>query len=184
MLKNLIDRLIRKQEVATGESADFLRDLYAGSPAGFWRFVFFLPMSRHRGTLPADAACAVRIAAVHAEDCGPCLQTVVNMSLAAGARPDMLRAAVEEDLSAMDEDTELAFEFARLLAARDARSEDLRGAVERRWGKPGLAEIALAIASSRVFPTIKRAMGYGQACQRVVIAGKECDAAQREARAA
>lgn len=184
MLKNIIERLIRKQETMTGESADFMRDLYAGSPAGFWRFALFLPMSGHRGALPLDAACAVRIAAVHAEDCGPCLQTVINLSLAAGARPEILRAAVEDDYTAMDEETRLAFEFAKHLSARDARSEDLRSAVERRWGKAGLAEIALAIASTRVFPTVKRAMGYGQACQRVVIAGEDTDAALREARAA
>lgn len=184
MLNTLIDRLIRKQEAATGESADFLRDLYAGSPTSFWRFALFLPMSRHRGALPRDAGCAVRIAAVHAEDCGPCLQTVINLSLVAGARPEILRAAVEKNLDAMDEETRLAFEFARYLCARDARSEELRSAVERRWGKAGLAEIALAIASTRVFPTVKRAMGYGQTCQRVVIAGEESDAVLREATAA
>lgn len=119
MLKNIIERLIRKQEAMTGESADFLRDLYAGSPTGFWRFALFLPMSRHRGALPLDAACAVRIAAVHAEHCGPCLQTVINLSLAAGARPEILRAAVEDDRAAMDEETRLAFEFAKHLSARE-----------------------------------------------------------------
>ena len=64
MLKNTIERLIRRQEAITGESADFMRDLHAGSPSGFWRFALFVPMSRHRGTLPLNAACAVRIAAV------------------------------------------------------------------------------------------------------------------------
>lgn len=184
MLKNLIERLICRQEAITGESADFMRDLHAGSPAGFWRFALFVPMSRHRGTLPLNAACAVRIAAVHAEDCGPCLQTVIKLSLDAGASPEILRAAVEENLEPMDEETKLAFEFARHLVARDPRSEDLRSAIERRWGKAGISEIALAIASSRVFPTVKRAMGYGQACQRVVIAGEQTEAALGTARAA
>ena len=184
MLKNMIDRLIRKQEEMTGEGADFMRDLYAGSPAGFWRFALFVPMSRHRGALPVNAASAVRIAAVHAEDCGPCLQTVIKLSIDAGASPKILRAAVEENLAAMDDDTALAFEFARHLVARDPRAEDLRNAVERRWGKAGISEIALAIAATRVFPTVKRAMGYGQACQRVVIAGEEADAALRGMKAA
>ncbi|WP_421865489.1 hypothetical protein [Parvibaculum sp.] len=184
MLKNIIGRLIRKQEEVTGESADFMRDLYEASPRGFWRFVLFVPMSRHRGTLSVDAASAVRIAAVHAEDCGPCLQTVIKLSLDAGAAPRLLRAAVEENPAAMDEETRLAFEFARHLVARDPRAEDLRHAVEQRWGKAGICEIALAIASTRVFPTVKRAMGYGQACQRAVIAGEETDATLKEPRAA
>jgi hypothetical protein len=41
MLKNITGRLIRKQEEVTGESADFMRDLYEGSPRGFWRFILF-----------------------------------------------------------------------------------------------------------------------------------------------
>lgn len=184
MLKGIIERMIRKQEIATGESADFLRDMYGAAPAGFWRFALFVPMSRFRTALPLDAACAVRIAAVHAEDCGPCLQTVINLSLAAGASPEVLRAAVAGDLAAMDERTRTAFEFARAIAARDIHAEDLRPVIERWWGKAGITEIALAIASTRVFPTVKRAMGYAQACQRVVIEGEETNARLREAAAA
>lgn len=36
--------------------------------------------------------------------------------------------------------------------------------------KAGLTEIALAVAATRVFPTVKRAMDYGEACLRVTIA--------------
>ncbi|ABS63341.1 conserved hypothetical protein [Parvibaculum lavamentivorans DS-1] len=184
MLKAFIERLIRQQEIATGESADFMRDIYGAAPGGFWRFVLFVPMSRFRPTLPLDAYCAVRIAAVHAEDCGPCLQTVINLLLAAGATPQVLRAAVAGDLAAMDERTRTAFEFARAIAARDIHADDLRPVIERWWGKAGITEIALAVASTRVFPTVKRAMGYAQSCQRVVIEGEETNARRREAAAA
>ena len=52
-------------------------------------------MSRHRGALPVNAACVVRIDAIHAEDCGPCLQTVIKLSIDAGAVPRLLRAAID-----------------------------------------------------------------------------------------
>jgi len=180
MLKSLVGYLIRQQDKATGESADFLRDIYGAAPGGFWRFALFMPMNLYRPILPVNAAAAVRIAAVHAEDCGPCLQTVVTLSLKAGAEPHILHAAVAGDPHLMDEETRTAFEFARLVVARDMQAEDLRADVERLWGKKGLSEIALAIASTRVFPTIKRTMGYGQACQRVVIDGETAEAALRE----
>ena len=77
----LIERAIRLQETKTGESADFLRDIWDASPSAFWRFAGFIPMSRFRGHLPVNAIAAACIAAVHAEDCGPCLQTVVTLSL-------------------------------------------------------------------------------------------------------
>jgi hypothetical protein len=176
--KNHAEKPHRTPDPQAGSHDRRKRRLHARSICGIARRL--LALCPFRAYEPASR----RAAAVHAEDCGPCLQTVINLSLAAGARPEILRAAVEENLAAMDEETKLAFEFARLLSARDARSEDLRSAVERRWGKAGLAEIALAIASTRVFPTVKRAMGYAQACQRVVIAGEATNAASGEARAA
>ena len=184
MIKALVERLIRKQEAVTGESADFMRDIYAGNPGAFWRFAMFVPMSRVAGTLPLDAACAVRIAASHAEDCGPCLQTTITLSLAAGANPDMLRAAVASNTTAMDEKTRIAFEFAEAIIAHDIRAEELRPVIEAWWGKAGITEIALAIASTRVYPMVKRAMGYAHACQHVVIEGETADASLREAAAA
>ncbi|MBI1261627.1 MAG: hypothetical protein GC184_07865 [Rhizobiales bacterium] len=176
MLNRLFERMIRKTEKQTGESADYLRDISAAAPSAFWRFLAFTPLSQHRGPLPLNAACAARIAAIHAEDCGPCLQITINLALAAGANPDLLRAAVNGDLEAMDADSRLAFRFAEAIAKRDLQSEDLRPDIEARWGKAGLAELALAIASVRVYPTLKRTMGYGQACQRVHIEKETLDA--------
>lgn len=169
MLKAFVEKSLRRQEDITGEPTDFLRDIYKAAPGGFWRFALFVPMSRYRRRLPIEAHAVARIAAVHAEDCGPCLQTVVNMASAAGVPADILRAAVMRDLGAMDERTRTVFEFAEAIAARDFRSEELRLLIESWWGKAAIAELALAIASTRVFPTVKRVMGYGQACSRVVI---------------
>lgn len=169
MLKAFVERSLRRQEEITGEPTDFLRDLYVAAPGGFWRFALFIPMSRYRKRLPVEARAVASIAAVHAEDCGPCLQTVVNLASAAGVPASLLRAAVTRDLAAMDERIRTTFEFAEAIAARDVRSEELRPLIESWWGKAAIAELALAIASTRVFPTVKRVMGYGQACSRVTI---------------
>lgn len=169
MLKAFVERSLSRQEELTGEPADFLRDLYAAAPGGFWRFALFVPMSRYRKCLPPEAHAVACIAAVHAEDCGPCLQTVVNLASTAGVSTALIRAAVTRDLAAMDERIRTVFEFAEAIAARDFSSEELRPRIEGWWGKAAVAELALAIASTRVFPTVKRVMGYGQACSRVAI---------------
>ena len=169
MLNAFVARFLRQQEERTGEPVDYLRDLYEAAPGGFWRFVFFTPMSRFGKCLPPDALAVARIAAVHAEDCGPCLQIVVNLTTAAGVPAHVLRAAVTRNLSAMDERTRTVFEFAEAIVHRDIRSEELRPLIENWWGKAAIADLALTIASTRVFPTMKRVMGYGQACSRVTI---------------
>lgn len=51
-----------------------------------------------------------------------------------------------------------------------------------RWGRRGLASLALALASARVFPTVKYALGHGRACTRVVV-GRTAVTARREATA-
>ncbi len=53
-----------------------------------------------------------------------------------------------------------------------AVAEWLRPEVVARWGERGLVTLAFAIASARVYPTVKYALGYGQACRRVAIAGE------------
>jgi alkylhydroperoxidase family enzyme len=169
MLKILVERMMRKQEAMTGESADFVRDVYNVAPGGFWRFAMFTPMSHYRKVLPREAYAVAKIAAGHSEDCGPCLQTCVNLALADGVSPEIVRAAVTGDTAAMDERTRTAFEFAVAVCARDIRSEELRPLIEKWWGKAATVELALVIASSRVFPMLKRALGHGQACLRVTI---------------
>jgi len=135
MLKAFVEKSLRRQEEITGEPTDFLRDIYEAAPGGFWRFALFVPMSRYSKRLPIEAYAVARIAAVHAEDCGPCLQTVVNMASSAGVPVDILRAAVMRDLGAMDERTRTVFEFAEAIAARDFSQRGAAAADRRLVGQ-------------------------------------------------
>lgn len=184
MLRPLIEFALRRGEKETGEKADFVREMYDAAPGGFWRFGFFMPMSRYRKVVPAEAFAVAKIAAVHAEDCGPCLQTAVNLATADGVSPQIIRAAVTRSLADMDERTRTAFEFAEAVVARDNRSEELRPLIVAWWGKAGTVELALVIAATRVFPTVKRALGHGQACSRVVIGAETVRAELAAPRAA
>jgi hypothetical protein len=172
MFNALLERMFRKQEQRTGESADFVRDLYRAAPGGFWRFALFTPMAQYRRVLPAEALAVAKIAAAHSEDCGPCLQTTVNLATQAGVNDLIIRAAVTGDVAAMDERTGTAYAFARAVCAHDIVSEELRPRLISWWGEAGVAELALTIAASRLFPTLKRGLGHGQTCQRVTV-GKE-----------
>ena len=169
MLNVLLERLFKTQERVTGESMDFVRDLRRTAPGGFWRFALFTPMASYRRALPVEAYAVAKIAAAHAEDCGPCLQTTVNLAQADGVSDTIIRAAVLGDINAMDERTGAAFAFARAICARDFPSEDLRPKLLAWWGEAGLAELSLAICSSRLFPTLKRGLGHAQSCQRVIV---------------
>jgi hypothetical protein len=108
-----------------------------------------------------------------AEDCGPCVQIGVQIAEENHVPADVLRGILTGDHALMGSDASLAWRFARASLDRDLETADpLRDAVLERWGRKGLAAIALAIASSRVYPTIKYAMGHGKACSRVNVGGE------------
>jgi hypothetical protein len=52
-----------------------------------------------------------------------------------------------------------------------AACDPLRDEIVRRWGEKGLTSIALALTTSRMYPTLKYALGYGKACSKVTVAG-------------
>jgi hypothetical protein len=43
----------------------------------------------------------------------------------------------------------------------------------KRWGERGLISLSFALAASRVFPTVKYALGHGKACTRLTVSGKQ-----------
>jgi hypothetical protein len=88
-----------------------------------------------------------------------------------GVAPDAIRAIIEADEPRMDEEAKLRWRFARAVLARDPDADGWRPAIEARWGKAAVVRLAVGIAAVRMYPVVKCAMGYGEACQRVRVAG-------------
>jgi hypothetical protein len=118
-----------------------------------------------------------------AEDCGPCTQLGIDMAQRDGVDPAILRAIVARDYVAMPEDVALAARFTEATLRHAPEADDLREEVLRRWGKRGLISLAFAILSARMYPTLKYALGHGQACTRLVIGGEAAPVQRELARA-
>jgi hypothetical protein len=71
----------------------------------------------------------------------------------------------------MPPDVALVWKFTRATLAHDAAADDYREEIVKRWGRLGLVSLAFAITAGRIYPTVKYALGHGQACVRVVVAG-------------
>ncbi len=172
MLKRLMNYLIDDGEKKTGENADWLRDIARVSAKSFFVFGLFTPMSTHRQALPLRLHHLARLAAIAEADCGPCFQTVVNYAVNDGIDQALIKAAIERDVSKMDEMEATVFRFAGAIARKKADDGQAREAIIRAWGEQGLIDLAFAVAAVRVFPTVKRALGYGEACQLVDLEGQ------------
>ncbi len=172
MLKRLINWLIDDSEKKTGESADWMRDIARVSTRSFFVFGMFTPLATHRRALPLHLHHLARIAAIAEADCGPCFQTVVNYAVQDGIDKDLIKAAIEGDTSRMNDLEATVFGFASAVARKEFDDGSARQKIIDTWGEQALIDLAYAVAGVRVFPTVKRAMGYAQACQILDLKGE------------
>jgi hypothetical protein len=173
MLTWLMLSAVRRLERRYDYDAGYLRALAAASPKALMAFSGVGRVQGFREGAPPEAIAAAALAGTLNEDCGSCTQIVVRQAEERGVSPAILAAILAGDGEAMGPDAGLAFGFARASLARDLESSDeLRDEVVARWGQKGLAAIALALASARVYPTVKYALGYGKACSKVTVGGR------------
>jgi len=171
MLKWLMRRRIAAFERAYGYDASYGRDILEASPRALLLFGRISALGQWRRDVPKDAWYAAKLLAARAEDCGPCTQLVVTMAERAGVAPAVLSALLARNEASMTPEAALGFRFAEAVLAHDPRADELRDEVLKRWGPRALVSLAFAIAASRVFPTVKYALGHGKACTRVTIGG-------------
>jgi hypothetical protein len=171
MLKFFFTRYLDRFERTWGYDASYMRQVLAVSPGSFLKYMLGTGAA-NRKDAPSKAIIAAGLAGVMSEDCGPCTQIGVDMAVAAGTDPETLRAILAGDEAAMGETAALAWRFARASLARDMETCDpLRDEIVRRWGEKALVAISLSLVATRMYPTLKYALGHGKACSKVTVAG-------------
>lgn len=171
MLRTFLLRAVDRFERTWGYDASYMRALVRASPRSYLNFMRIAGVVDQKAA-PPEALAAAGIVGTLAEDCGPCVQISADMAAAAGVPPQVLRAILAGDEAQMGEAAALVWRFARASLARDLLAADpLRDEIRARWGEAGLAAVALQLTTARMYPTLKYALGYGQACSKVVVAG-------------
>lgn len=120
-----------------------------------------------RNAVPLAAFYGASLTAGKHADCGPCLQLGVSMAEASGLSPEIIRAILRQDLSALPAEALLGVELAQATIHRDGSGEDARQEILRRWGRRGLVALAYGIVAAQAYPAFKYAIGHGHACVRL-----------------
>lgn len=171
MLKALLSRPLAAFEKTWNYDAAYMRQMLDADPWAFIRFGFVASLGYGKGA-PAAASAAVRILGTLSGDCGPCTQLGVDMAAAQGVAPVVLRGILAGDRTAMGEDAALGYDFARATLDRNLfDADEIRAEIVRRWGEKAVLDLALALTTAQMYPTIKYALGHGHACTKVVVAG-------------
>jgi hypothetical protein len=171
MLKWLMHRGIAAFERQWSYDASYVHEMVEADPRAAWMFQRATSLGKYRKDVPADALAAAAVTAVRREDCGPCTQLGVSMAERAGVDPKVLRAVLTEAPALMPPDVALAWRFTRATLDHDPSAEQYRQEISRRWGPRAVVSLAFAILTARMYPTVKYAMGHGQACTRIVVDG-------------
>ena len=180
MIRSMLHAITRAFERRYDYDATYMHEIADTSVGAFAKLALSQPMNTHREGVTLDALYAARIAAVRFEDCGPCAQLVVNMALEAGVTPSMVRAIVARDETRMSAYALRGLRLADAVLA-PASTDAERDAVLARFGEKGLVTLAYSIACTRIYPTMKRALGHAHTCERLRVEGETHVAARAAA---
>jgi alkylhydroperoxidase family enzyme len=169
MLRRFILGRIAAAERELGVPLEYCRYMIRVSLRASLKFAKFLAVDEYRRVLPAGPMYVARIVAVRDEDCGTCVQIAVNQAKKAGVAADVLRAVLDGRPEDLPEELGDAYRFAEAVVTQSGEEDALRERIRLRYGDEGLVEMALAIASCRVFPVTKRALGYAVSCSAVTL---------------
>ena len=180
MIRPLLHSIVQRFEKRYGYDATYMHEIADTSVGAFMKLAMAQAMNTHREAVSLDALFAARITAVRFEDCGPCAQLVVNMALEAGVAPAMVRAIVARDADRMSSDALLGMRLADAVLAHES-GDTAREAALARFGEKGLVTLAYSIAATRIYPTMKRALGHAHACERLRVGDETVTAARAAA---
>lgn len=169
MLRWLILRKLDAVERELGASVDYLRHMVSVSLRAFFKFAKIMPMATYRRVLPVEPYFVAVIVAARDEDCGTCVQIGVNHARRSGVPPAYILSVLDRQPEQLPDDLSLVYRFAEAVVTASGEDERLRPALVERYGDEGLIELGLAMAAARVFPIVKRTMGYAQSCARVEV---------------
>lgn len=173
LLKPLIRRRLDAFERDYDYDMGYGRQILATSPDAMLRLARLMSFAEYREDAPLGAWFAARLAGAMGEDCGPCTQLLVRMAERSGVAASDLRAILRREPQQMSAEAALGFRFAEAALAHDPGADALRQEVVRRWGDKALLSLCYALSAARLIPTLKYALGHGQACLRVRVGSED-----------
>lgn len=142
---------------------NYMRKMADASPKAFKTFVNFLPMGQVGSSLKPEVLWAAKIASMLTEDCGACVQLNIKMALEAGIDSKLVKTIVKSP-SHLPDELKNIYDFAKAVASNTHEHSELQQQIEEYYTPEQVTELALSIASTKIYPTIKRALGDFQSC--------------------
>lgn len=162
-MKSPFNQIIDASEQETGYPADYMRDMLRASGWGFLKFILSMPLIRHRKHAPPALHQIAQLGATQQEACGPCLEISKKYALQTGIAEATLRQLLSNPEGAAQLE-QAAFLLGAHVAGGPPVSETHIAALKQNAGDKGYTELVMSAAAVRVFPALKRGLGYADMC--------------------
>lgn len=149
------------ERLSPGEAA-YVRELASAPGHLLEKFKHLMPVTQHRHVAPPDLFHMARIGATLVEDCGPCALTAAAGALADGVPRERVNAALAS--SPPSGELATAFRFGEAISRQSPDAFSLGDEIEAAFGRAVRLELAVAAATVRVYPSMKRGLGLSRAC--------------------
>lgn len=160
---------IKRDLAAFGAAYDYdttyVADFVDSSLGAYKAFAAAQPLGRYRSTLPREAHWVAGITAALTDDCGACAQLGLKHAVQDGVDRALLRTLLDapETLPGPLADV---YAHARGVCERSPDDPERAERLRRAYGDEGVAELAVCIVGSRLFPMLKRALSRMSTCHK------------------
>lgn len=147
----------------------YMKEMLTQNPKAYETFEAFLPMAGVTSESNKDVLYVVKLATIKNEDCGACLQLTVDMAIEAGVDKKIIHEIVFNEGEELVSDLKDVYDFTLAVANNYTPDAILYDTLNKRYSKALMVEIALVLASMKVFPTVKRVLNVFQSCSSIQI---------------
>ena len=175
LMAALVETKIKKMETHFGVPLDYTRYMARHSMGALRALGKTEDCVNYRHALPKEPFHIARLVTDMVEDCGTCVQLVVNVALKDGMSPQLLQSALDGELGNLPLELVDVYHFVNRIASGED-DPDLRERLIARYGEEGFVELALAMSAPKIYSTLKRALGYSISCSRVQVSAMRAGA--------
>ena len=108
---------------------------------------------------------------------GPAPSLSVDMAIEAGVPADRFALCIQGRAEEAG-DVGLGFRFAQAAIGDDPELDTLRTEIESRYGQAAVTAASFAASSGRMYPVLKRGLGFGHACSVLSVGNVKVERAQ------
>jgi len=173
MLAALLKTLFARFGARYGYDTSYIAEMAELDSTGALKYALMSAFTEHRFGLAAAPYYAAKATAAQLTDCGSCLRLVIAMATEAGVAEAELAATLVRAEPAGERlqapfDMMLAARYATAVIGNDPDLLEIIADCESRFGRRAVAGLAAATVSGMLYPTLKRGLGYGNACEPVL----------------